>query len=106
MIACCSASAKVNGFLQIRGSYVPLRPGTFVIINAGEPYNVIAYVGERLIGYRIHFDYSQNHGDVVRCLSPVRVAQLNKKTAAGGFVAGGAARAVAISLRSQYAADR
>lgn len=68
-----------NGFLQIRGSYVPLRPGTFVIINAGEPYNVIAYVGERLIGYRIHFDYSQNHGDVVRCLSPVRVAQFNKK---------------------------
>lgn len=68
-----------NGFLQIRGSYVPLRPGTFVIINAGEPYSVIAYVSEKLIGYRIHFDYTQNHSDAAGDLSPVRVSQYNKK---------------------------
>lgn len=68
-----------NGFLQIRASYVPLRPGTFVLINAGEPCNVIAYVGERLSGYKLHFDYTQDHSDVQHYLAPVRTQQFNKK---------------------------
>ena len=68
-----------NGFLQIRGSYVPLRPGTFVIINAGEPYSIIAYVGETLTGHRIHFDYTQTHSEASGVLSPVSISQFNKK---------------------------
>ena len=68
-----------NGFLQIRSSYVPLRPGTFTIINAGEPYNAIAYVGEKLSGYVLHFDYVQDHSDIQDHLAPVQAQQFSKK---------------------------
>lgn len=68
-----------NGFLQIRSGYVPLRPGTFAIINAGEPYKVIAYVGEKLSSYMIHFDYTQEHINIPDFLPPIPVQQFPKK---------------------------
>lgn len=47
------------GFLQLSYGYLSLRPGTIVIINFEEPYNIINYIGDTLHMIHLGFDYSQ-----------------------------------------------